>query len=67
MIKTCAYDNPSTFCRELYVDGKLICHYTAELLESVHGIPPRHFHMGANVGPWKSGQIVGDHTTLPSK
>lgn len=58
----CTYDNPATMARECWQDGKLLCHYTAQLLPPFarEPIPAENFFFGANIGPWKLGQMVGD-------
>lgn len=66
-IKTCVFDNPATFSRECWQDGKLIAAYSAQILPpfaKVATIPPRCFFFGANVGEWKNGQIIGDKDAL---
>lgn len=61
----CTYDNPDTMARECWQDGKLLCSYSAALLEAkpLRGnqpIPAHYFFHGANIGPWKTGQMWGD-------
>ena len=63
--KVCTYDNPSTMTRECWQDGKLLCSYSALLLEAKpmpgqQPIPREYFFHGANIGPWKAGQHWGD-------
>jgi len=55
------YDNPSTMYRECWQNGKVIwaCSFDL-LLGSRLSIPPKHFFFGANIGPWKTGQMVGN-------
>lgn len=62
----CTYDNPSTMARECWKDGNLICHYSFELLHEFakQPIPADKFFFGANIGPWKLGQLVGDSGAL---
>lgn len=58
----CTFDNPATMNREVWFNGKLEASYNMLELEA-QGYwppPPKMFHMGANIGPWKTGQIVGD-------
>ena len=64
----CTYDNPATMARECWQDGKLLCHYAAELLPpfAKEPIPGEHFFFGANIGPWKLGQMVGDADAMSS-
>lgn len=65
-MKTCTYDNPATLSRECWKDGRLVCRYTRELLIdlSTRTIPGFSMFFGANVGPWKSGQMIGDPGAL---
>jgi hypothetical protein len=59
-IKTCVYDNPNTMAREAWMNGRLLCHVTAEFLE-LAVIPTRFvIDMRLNVGRWKEGQKLGD-------
>ena len=64
---TCTYDNPATMARECWQDKTLVCHYIAQILPPyIRGIiPAEHFFFGANVGPWKLGQMVGDEQAIP--
>ena len=61
------YDNPATQARECWQDGKLVAAYQMPLLVAAgHWPPPAHrFFMGANIGPWKEGQMIGDKTAMP--
>jgi len=67
---TCVYDNPDTMARECYRDGQLVCHYTAALLLRKlspwenQPVPGKYFFFGANIGPWKAGQLVGDRAAM---
>ena len=58
----CTYDNPDTGQRECWQDGKLLCSYSVLVLSGIsrNPIPGPLFFFGANIGPWKLGQIVGD-------
>ena len=59
------FDNPVTRCRECWQDGKLIAFYSADLLcQKGFYVHPRRFCMGANIGPWRSGQKVGDEAAM---
>lgn len=61
----CTYDNPATMARECWRDGKLICHYSYELFFiEPFPVSPELFFFGANIGKWKTGQIVGDKTAI---
>ena len=53
----CVYDNPATMSRECWQDGKLLCLYTAEVIGTV---PGEYYFFGANIGPWVTGQLVGN-------
>lgn len=57
----CTYDNPDTCRREFWQDGQVIFSIakTVFFLRK-WPIPPRYFFFGADIGPWKSGQVVGD-------
>lgn len=63
----CTYDNPATMRRECWQDGELVASYCAMLMHAKHGWPPppRRFHMGANIGPWKEGQMIGSPDAIP--
>jgi hypothetical protein len=63
-VKVCTYDNPSTMARECWQGGKLLCHYSASLFLMRKKIPAEHFFFGANIGPWKTGQLVGDSDAM---
>ena len=62
----CTYDNPATMRREVWQDGKEICSYDDHFIDLVHegkvpsNVLQKVYHMGANIGPWKTGQMVGD-------
>lgn len=61
----CTYDNPATMARECWQDGKLLCHYQAQLyFLPVWPVPAELYFFGANIGPWKTGQLVGDRGAL---
>lgn len=61
MTKVCTYDNPATMQRECWRDGTLFCAYSYELFFLPEWtLPPKLFFFGANIGPWREGQIVGD-------
>lgn len=66
--KSCVYDNPATCCREGYIDGRLVFSYKMTLMLSKAWPPPAEkFHLGANVGDWNSGQIIGDELAMIRK
>lgn len=64
--KVATYDNPSTQCRECWCNGSLIASYKMPLLVAQGCWPPpaKLFFFGANIGPWKEGQIVGDAAAI---
>lgn len=58
---TCVYDNPSTCQRECWQDGRLIYSVSFRfLMEDGSRIPGKCFFHGANIGNWKTGQVLGD-------
>ena len=65
-MRVCTYDNPSTMARECWEEGSLRCSYKAELFPpfALRPIPPEYFFFGANIGPWKTGQLIGDESAL---
>ena len=67
-MSVCTYDNPQTMQRECWTDGRLLCAYDINVLERTakHLIPSQLFFFGANVGPWKTGQLIGDPSALPT-
>lgn len=64
-MKLLVYDNPATMRRECWQDGTVIwsCAFDLFYMEPFP-IPPRNFFFGANIGPWKKGQMVGDPEAL---
>lgn len=64
--RVATYDNPATQCRECWADGRLVASYQMPLLvaQGRWPPPPKRFFLGANVGPWKEGQIVGDEAAI---
>lgn len=66
MTKVCTFDNPATMRRECWQDGQIVwsCDALALHLKPPPGetqpIPRDRFFFGANIGPWKKGQKVGD-------
>lgn len=72
MSKVCTHDNPNTMQRECWQDGKLLCSYSAELLESKRFLEDEEVHRkylfwGANIGNWKTGQFWGDLEAMKVK
>jgi len=67
-MNVCTYDNPDTMCRECWQDGQLLVHYSAELLMmGPNAIRSEYYFFGANVGPWKTGQMIGDIEAMENK
>ena len=64
---TCVYDNPVTMQRECWRDGNLRYAYSCEAIMGVTKISGEYFFFGANIGPWVTGQIVGDPKALRSR
>ena len=62
----CTYDSPATMQRECWSDGRLLCAYSFRILEPLAKglIPSQMYFFGANIGPWKEGQWVGDKTAI---
>lgn len=63
----CVYDNPATWQREFWQDGKIICIYAFKILppfvrKEASPLAGRYF--GSRFGPVISGQIVGDATAM---
>ncbi len=55
------YDNPATMRRECWQDGKLLCAYSSILyFLKEWPVPASKYFFGANIGPWKEGQFIGD-------
>lgn len=68
MMKCCVYDNPATMQRECWVDGKIIYAYSSCLFFiEPFPVPPEYFFFGANIGPWETGQLVGDKYAMEIK
>jgi hypothetical protein len=60
----CVYDNPATMARECWQDGHLLCAYSMQLFFLKTPIPAKHYFFGANVGPWKTGQMHGEASAM---
>jgi len=56
---SCIYDNPATWQRELWVDGRLDCFVTAELLLQKKW-PWRSEPPAAWLKQWEPGSMQGD-------
>ena len=67
MMAVCTYDNPATARRECWQDEKLLCSYSAKLLQpfALERIPGEYYFFDANIGPWRTGQLAGDATAMP--
>lgn len=65
MVSVCTFDNPNAWRRECWQDGRMVfaISKTAFFLKR-WPIPPRYFFFGANIGPWKDGQVVGDPNAI---
>lgn len=64
-MSVCTYDNPVTMARECWQDGKLLCKYDSKLFFiEPFPIPAENFFFGANIGPWKTEQLVGDKEAI---
>lgn len=65
-LAVCVYDNPATMQREAWQDGELLYAYSMQLLTLMEGgqAPWVKIFFGANVGPWRSGQIVGESRAI---
>lgn len=63
----CVYDNPSTFHREAWKSGELICSISATLLESKGFNGGNWFPFELNTGEsWKPGTFYGDRSAIGS-
>jgi hypothetical protein len=61
----CTFDNPATMRRECWQDGRLLCSYAFELyVLKEWPVPGRLYFFGANIGDWKTGQLVGDSAAM---
>ena len=62
----CTFDNPSSMSRECWQNGKLLCAYSCRLFPpfAKTPIPGEYLFFGANIGPWKDGQAVGDKEAI---
>jgi len=65
-VTTCTYDNPATMTRECWQDKKLICFYSWKVLQpfAKDPVPREYLFHGANIGPWKHGQMCGDASAI---
>lgn len=64
-METCTYDSPASMQREVWRDGHLLAAYSYKLFFLTKWpVPARNFHMGANVGIWKEGQIIGSKDAM---
>lgn len=66
----CVYDNPKTMQRECWKNEQLLFAYACEFFVEGAGVfetphmPADKVFFGSNIGPWKSGLIVGDPKAL---
>lgn len=65
-MKVCTYDNPATWMRECWQDGRLRCAYSADLWlrKDDSFLRSGRLFFGANVGPWNPGQLLGDEEAM---
>lgn len=64
-MSVCTYDNPATMCRECWQNGELIDSYSAELYTlKMWPLPARRYFFGADIGDWRTGQLVGDPAAM---
>jgi hypothetical protein len=63
---TCVYDSEKSMRRECWQDGVIIHSYDMKTLEpfAKDPIPASQLFFGANIGPWKRGQIVGEASAI---
>jgi hypothetical protein len=66
--KSCVYDSPLSMKRECWQEGEILITYEARLLApfAKRPIPGEMMFFGANIGPWKEGQLVGDVEAIPA-
>ena len=66
---TATYDSPVTMFRECWQDGRLLYAYEASTLPPFcrDPIPGYLFFFGADIGDFKSGQLVGDVEAIPER
>ena len=65
IMPVCTYDNPKYWRRECWQDGRLVCWYSFGIfLFRDAKIAPESLFFGANIGPWREGQIVGDERAM---
>jgi len=58
--RTCVFDNPASMARECWQDGKLLAFITSALMATKGFNGGKDIFFGLNVGPWKTGQLLGD-------
>lgn len=63
-MSVCTYDNPSSMMRECWANKKLQAAYSCVLYAQEWKLPGYLYHMGANIGDWKTNQLIGDPTAL---
>jgi len=66
---TLVFDNPATGFRQCWSGGRLVFQIDSFFLAEIYGGDAprdllRRFFFGADIGPWKSGQKVGDPDAL---
>lgn len=65
-MKTAVYDNPSSFCREAWQDGKLIAYISVGLLMEKGFRGHRRMPFMLNCGEWETGKVWGDAEAIKS-
>lgn len=64
-MSVCTFDNPATWQRECWQDGRLIYALSADFyFLREWTVPADRYFFGANVGPWKTGRMVGDASAI---
>jgi hypothetical protein len=63
-MKVCVHDNPATWRREAWQDGKMLCDVAAEVLLQKGFKGHRDFPWILNHGPWQEGKLWGDRAAL---
>ena len=63
-MKTAVFDNPATMCREMWQDGKLLAHLSADamLQKGFRGHPT--IPLPLNCGEWCPGRVDGDAAAI---
>lgn len=61
------YDNPVSYSRERWIDGRLEWAVSAKMLHAVpeYSLPIRFRASMIRIGPWSPGHIYGDPLAVP--